>query len=623
MPNIKMPDGVTVRFPDSMSKEEIRAKILKKFPELAKGAEKPDGVVEIGPDHADTLPPEQQPQPAPEPAAEPAAAQPQLNPLEQMIGDNPALMSTLGNTAAFLNNMADTASFGLNRFLLNDEQKAAVDYTNQQNPVGSAAGFVAGIPLGAAATGPVAGVVGNTSRIGNAFVQGGGRLGNFGRMAGFGAASGATEAATHGEDALTGGIIGAVAGPVAGVVAKPAIEAAKRLVPGVSAQANRAWRYLADKLGANPDELEAAVTNFRRQNNGRDPSVQQIVSAHDAGVLAQLGTDMPHAGQVLQDGATAARRAPTTGGGGTLPGSPTFLHNVTPENASVSAMLDARDAAMDAAMKPIRDTALVVDDDLLDSINQSGVLSPRKFRELQKRVSDGTATLGDFDIVRRRLNKLNASGERSPDIEDVLDDLNAEIGNQIPGYKDLIDEFAAASRYIDAFDLGVKGTPRGNITDAGQRKTMRSQQGADGYEFGERLRTSAERARAASPGALRPNNHPSGASEIGTAALDISIGAPIAAARQTSRGFRNLMAGLNLDPAVQRQIGELLSSTRPADVRRALHELRRAGADDATIRRAQLIAAGNAGEGGSAYIQQTRDGSLEDQFVEIAVHGGN
>jgi hypothetical protein len=35
MPDVRMPDGVVVRFPDTMSKDEIRAKIATKFPEVA------------------------------------------------------------------------------------------------------------------------------------------------------------------------------------------------------------------------------------------------------------------------------------------------------------------------------------------------------------------------------------------------------------------------------------------------------------------------------------------------------------------------------------------------------------------------------------------------------------
>ena len=618
MPVIKMPDGKSVRFPDDMPAEEIRALIVKKFPEL----EQDSGTVEIGPSaNAAAAGAEQQPAGKPQgPAAAPAEE------------DNPAL-SMLGNTAAFLNNLGDTASFGIapaiQRTVMNafnpgsgDQLQADIDFTNEQNPVGSTAGFIAGIPVGAMAMGPAAAVIGNTSRIGNAFVQGGGKIGNALRLSGVGATTGAVEAATHGEDIGTGAAIGGVLGPAAGLVAKPVIEAAKRLAPGAQSASRRAWDYLARKLGEDPATLARHVDDYRAANGGRDPSVAQIVSDHDAGVIAQLGSMLPHTGERLRAGARAAETgAAVTGTAATLPNAPTFLAAVQPENVTMTTLLNARDEAMDTAMKPLRATPISIPTPLLDDINRAGVISTRKFAELQARVSQGTATLGDFDIVRRRLNKLNATGERSPDIEDVLTDLNTEISKQVPQYTAMLDDYAKASRYIDAFKLGRAGTPRGSITDAGERATMRSAEGAEGYAMGERLRTGAERARSSAPGSLRPADDAAGGPQLATAVTDVVIGAPISGARQAMQGLSRTLNGLNLSPAAQQEIGDLLTSTNPASVRRALANLRRAGADERAVRLAQIVASAALAEKGTSAMMQT--GSKEDMQAALReAHNG-
>lgn len=598
--DIKMPDGVVVRFPDSMSDDEIRAKILKKFPDVGKGAPKGDAPAEPAGEPVMTI----DPAGAEPPTEEPAPAQ-EGNPL----------VSAIGNTAAFLNNMADTASFGLapaiQRTVLNafnpgsgDALQRDIDYTNQQNPAGSVAGFAAGIPLGAVATGPAAAVVGNTSRIGNAFIQGGGRFGNFARSAGIGGASGAVEAATHGEDPLAGGIVGTLAGPVADVVAKPVIETAKRVLPQINSEARRAWRYVADKLGASPDELERRVQAYMVQNNGRQPSLQQIVSDHDAGVLAEVGTIMPHAGQELRRGAReAAADVPVPGAGRPLPNAPTLLQAVTPENVSLTTLLDARDAATDTAVDAIRNNPATLPSALVDDIIRvTGMQNSRKWGPVAERLSDGTATIDDIDKVRKRLSKMNST-EFSADVDDVLTDLRAAAPAE---YTQIMDDYAAASRYIDAFRLGRGGTARGSVTDAGERASLRSAEGNAGYTLGESMREGADRARSAAPSSLRPATEP-GMTQLGTAAADVAIGAPISGARQAMQGFERILKGLNISPAAQRQIGTLLASKTPRDVETALRQLRAAGADEQTIRRARLIAAQALSEKSTETLLQTED----------------
>lgn len=608
MPKIKMPDGVVVAFPDDMPDDQIRALILQKFPDLESGSAAP-GEEDPGSEAEPMSPPE--PAPVPQPAPRPV---PQDN----------GFLSALGNTAAFLNNMADVASFGIapaiQRSVMNalnpgsgDALQQDINFTNQMNPLGAAAGFVAGIPLGAVATGPVAAGIGNSGRIGNAFIQGGGRMGEAARVVGGGAAAGATEAAMHGEDIGTGAMLGATGGAIGGALAKPVSEVVKRLAPGAQQQASRAWRYLAQKLGVSVDDIERRVNAYRLANNGRDPSVQQIMSDHDAGLLNEVGTMLPHTGAELRAGARAAERgAPVTGAGGQLPNSPRFLQNVTPESVSPTALLNARDEAMDAAMGAIRNNPVTLDPDMVDALIDLGGLNSRKWRGVAERLRSDTATIDDIDKVRKRLTKINSS-EFNVDVDDLLQDLRAAMPAD---YAELIDEYAAASRYIDAFDLGRGGKSRGDIKDAAERATMRTPEGEAGYALGETLREGAERARQSAPGMLRPEQDASGAAQFGTAAADMGIGAMISGLRQLGQGVERAIRGLSVSPEIQREIGEALVSTDPAQVRMVLRRLREAGATEATINRVRAIAA-------TVFGGKTAETALQtgSEPVEITIGG--
>jgi hypothetical protein len=614
MPKIRMPDGVVVKFPDDMPDDEIRAMILSKFPDLESGATAGGPGGEDPGSEAEPMSPPEMPQPGPVAAPQPPPS------------DN-GFMSALGNTAAFLNNMADVASFGIapaiQRSVMNalnpgsgDALQQDINFTNQMNPLGATAGFIAGIPLGAVATGPVAAGIGNSGRIGNAFIQGGGRIGEAARVVGGGMVAGATEAAMHGEDIGTGALLGGVGGAIGGALAKPVAETVKRLAPGAQQQASRAWRYLAQKLGVSVDDIERRVTQYRAANNGRDPSVQQIVADHDAGLLSEFGSMLPHAGAELRAGARAAERgAGVTGAGGQLPGAPRFLQNVTPENASQTAMLNARDEAMDAAMDSIRNNPVSLDPDLILDINNIGALKGRKWRGVLERLNTGTATIDDIDKVRKRLVKMNST-EFSVDVEDLLDDVRAAMPAE---YQDAVDAYAAASRYIEAFELARGGTARGSITDAGHRATMRSAEGDAGYAFGETLREGADRARQSAPGMLRPEGGPAGGAQFGTAAADMAVGAQISGLRQLGQGIEKAIHGLAVPPEVQREIGAAIASTDPAQVRMVLQRLREAGATEDLMNRIRVIAATAFGEKTAGVALQTGREPLE---ITIGGQGG-
>lgn len=588
MPKIKMPDGVVVRFPDDMPPDEIKALILKKFPELGAGS----------PAAAAAAPADQQPATGGEPAADqpPAEEQPPS-----------FLENVVGNTASALNTLGDVASFGIapaiQRTVMNafnpgsgDELQRTIDQTNAANPAGQVAGFAAAIPVGMALTGGLGEAIAaplqatRAAPIANAFLTAGGKTGQLGRMAVTGGTGGAVEAAAHGggaDEILTGAGLGAVLGPAAGVAAPAVVGTVKRIVQGPGA---KAWRYLADKIGASPAEVQAAVDAYV-QRTGRQPSVQQIMTDHDAGVLAQFGSQQPHAGAVLREGADATTTVPTGSGAASLPGAPTLLANVAPGDASVTVLLDARDRATDTAVDAIRTNPVSLPDWLVDDIIGSPALNSRKWQGVRDRISTDTATIDDIDKVRKRLQKINAN-EYSTDIDDLIDDLRQHTPAE---YTQIMDDYAAASRYIDAFDMGTSGTNTTRVTNAGQRNTLNSAEGRAALDVGTTMREGAQRARSSAPSTLRPQTAQSAASNAGTAIADVAIGAPISGARQAIMAITKVAQGLNLPPRLQREIAEGLTSTDPAVRNATIERLRRASISNENIRRLRVAASGSTG----------------------------
>lgn len=566
------------------------------------------------------------------------------------MGDLVSALNSLGDTASF--GLAPAAMRGVQNFLQpgsGDETAAKIAAVNQAHPAGVVAGTLASIPVDMALTAPIAAVAPAIPAV-NALVRGGGVAADLGRMAATGSVIGGLNAATHGGDALTGVGEGAVLGPVAGVLAKPIAAAAERLI---TPAATKAWRYLAGKLGENPDQLVGHITQYVT-STGRQPSLQQIVSDHDAGVIAQFGSNYPQAGQVLRAGAqasetalpTAARDAVDTARAG-LPAAPQLIGNVDPATASHADILNARGQNMTNAMAPIRSNpVLITDPDLIDDVQ--GQLSGRQLRGVKERLSTNTLTLDDADTIRQKLAaKVEKPGD---DVDQIRQDFMAEITGQHPAYADLIDQYSHASRYADSFAHGASGAERGAASDAGLRASLASAEGEAGYRAGALSRTSRQAggspsaasgvlgdisrpgtaqdafrsvagnaataaedaaaalrqgqqtARATAPGALRPQPEgSSAATNVGMGLAEAPI-APISAVRNVSRGLLQAVgAAPRINPAMQRSIAQAMVSDNPAIRDHAVQLLRDAGVSDARLKLIQNLAAANAASRATNY----------------------
>lgn len=597
--------------------------------------------------------------PAPAPAA-PAAATPSPTAPPQPNGNPP---DWVGDLAAGLNSLGDTASFGvapaLQRSILNffnpgsgDALQQKINAVNEQHPLGAAIGTAASIPVDMALAAPVAAVAPEVGVV-NALVRGGGTAGNIGRLAVTGATTGAINAATHGGDAATGAVVGGVLGPVAGVAAKPLAALADRVI---TPAATRAWRYLANKLGENPDQLIGHVQDFI-QRTGQQPSLQQIVSDHDAGAIAQFGNRNPAAGEVLRRGAQESDTAlPTQAQGvisdaqSTLPQPPALIRGVNPATAGHADILNARDVATDNGMNAIRTTPVAVPEELRDELLQSPALGGRAWRGMRERIADDAATLDDFDKVRRRLDKTANGAVFNPDMADLSDELDAHLRDQVPAYGRLMDQYSEASRYADSFAHGASGADVANASDAGLRAALRTPEGQNGFNAGAlsrlnaqaggspaaaagamgdlarpgtaqtafqgtvsgpagqraaeaagALRQAGERARQTAPGALKPQPDTSAAAANVISGLAESPIAPISAARNLSRGFYQIFSGIPLSKSSQRAVAEGLVTRDPVARTRAIRMLRTAGVSDARIKLIQNAAAAQAARTGTNY----------------------
>lgn len=638
MIKVKLPDGSTASFPDGTPPDVMKAAIQKKFP------------------------PQNAPQAAaPGPAAAapggapPAAPTPEVNDagIPGIMGDVVSGLNALGDTASF--GLAPAAMRGIQNLISpgsGDETAAKVAAVNEAHPAGVVAGTLAAIPVDMALAAPLAAAAPAVPAL-NAALKGGGLVGTAARLATVGSATGALTAATHGGDVGTGAVVGGVLGPVAGAVAYPFAKAAERLI---TPAATNAWRYLAKKLDVAPDELVAHITQYVRQT-GQQPSLAQIVSDRGAGVIGKFGADFTEAGQVLRSAAQAADQALPAQAQGVikdaakyLPAAPRSIAHLNPATTSQAEILNATTAATTAAMNPIRDTVVHFAPDLATDIGRA-LGTGRAVRALRTRLMDGQATVGDADLIRRRLDKLAGGAIPNPDIQDIADEVEQVVGKQVTEYARIMGEHANAKRYAAGFGHGASGAERGAATDPGLRAALATDPGESGFRAGSlsrtaaaaggtpsqaagvlgdiarpgtaqtafnstvtppaarqaqeaatALRTAGERSRATAPGSLQPQPDSSAAAANIAASASLAGVAPISAAKSLTRGLIQAMQGIpHLTPAVQREIATALSSTNAAIRDAAIMQLRRAGVSAGRIRIIQGLAAAHGAKSTTSY----------------------
>lgn len=471
------------------------------------------------------------------------------------------------------------------------------------HPLSAAAGDVAGLVAGGGAisaaakaakalpvVGKVAGAVGDALAL-----KKGETIKNVGKSVAVGAGLGAADSAGHGgnvDQVLTSAALGGVAGPVVGA-------AGTKVVKALAPASEKAMRLLADRLGEDPDTLMSAYTNFRRAT-GRNPSMAEVVGLKSAGELRQVAADNPligeRAAQVVEAKTTAPAERTVSAA----------KAQETPED--INSLVTRRKERMDAAMGPIRDTPVTVDE------SHVGLLSDRRVRAavnadpelkdkinsvLEKIAADPAATptdltVADIDSIRKSLRGRQSayanpqSNIHNPHIADKFGDLADSIGNIAgkaePKYKAALDQFTSDSNYIKGFQHGSAGR---SVADAERPELIRAldtAEGKAGYTTGSREAGAERRLSQVSPGVPRSADDNTGQT-IAHAAAAATYHSPTGIMYHLSQ-LVGSTKNIKMSPAAQKRVAAMLFD--PAQARAGIAALRRAGAKNADLRRLSL-----------------------------------
>ncbi|MET3414827.1 hypothetical protein ABIC30_006029, partial [Methylobacterium sp. 1030] len=279
MPDVEMPDGVIVNFPDDMPKEQIRALIQTKFPDAAKGAEP------SSPPAAATEPQDgQEPAAAPSPAETPK--QPMLARLKGTLGRAAKLLFDQGMQGATAN-LADEAQSAIGAGIASaatgepysnlyraSQLDANRELERQQHdhPIVSGAAQVAGAIAGPGAAATKLPAVGRglaaLGRVpGGIALQGAAVGAASAPIYAAGAAQEGQRADAAGDAVVPGALVGAVAAPVAGAlgnVAANTLGPLSRKAAAYIGRKSQARQIVEKQLTANPDLPNAIRTAENR-----------------------------------------------------------------------------------------------------------------------------------------------------------------------------------------------------------------------------------------------------------------------------------------------------------------------------------------------------------------------
>lgn len=376
------------------------------------------------------------------------------------------------------------------------------DVGSANNPTAAIAGDVGGLFAGGGAIGGLVKgakalpLVGKAAEVADAALSArvGKPVANVARAALAGGTGGAVDSAAHGgneDQDLAAAATGAIAGPIVGKIGGAI---ARRLAP----VADRAMRLLADKIGETPAVLQAAYSNFQRAT-GRVPTMAELMGMKSRGELGQVASDNPTVGVALNQASTAADI--------TRPGklATNITNNAGGPVQDVRSLVTARDARMDASMKPIRDTAVPVDQTHLDLLNDPRVRNATaQDPELRKALMDTIKSIGDtgsgeltinqIDSLRQSLrsrqaafanvNNANHNSQVARQFGNIADEVSSIADQHVPDYKSALNQFTSDQGYIDSFQHGFAGRSLGEADDPSLIRALGTAHGQQGHAAG-------------------------------------------------------------------------------------------------------------------------------------------
>lgn len=401
MPNIRMPNGDVVAFPDDMPKEQIKNLIASKFPELANGERQdnqPVANVQLGADRAQANDAQVAEQTA-EGRREAYNQKPWYQQAAQAADDEARLLAS-GATFGF----ADKLSSGLNSMISDrtyeDQLKAERNATQAARDRASSAALPSEI-AGSVLTGSLAANNGATlaGRLGTANMSGlKGVLARAGLMVPEGAMYGTLDALGNDKDVKTGAITGAIAAPIGSVVGDTVSKIASKVLPAKTPNTVPSL----EKLRAAADDAYAAadsagvVVNPQSVQRLRQNVEQKLAAfgyhpANQPGVKAALDDlERISQGNVTLKGLDVLRRV--------------TKNAYSPTNPSQSAASKIVVDEIDDFVRNIAPGDVVMGD------AKAGVKSLKEARELWSRVRKNETFMDAVEAAKLRANSTGSGG---------------------------------------------------------------------------------------------------------------------------------------------------------------------------------------------------------------------
>lgn len=509
MPQVKMPNGDIVAFPDGMSPTQITAYIRKWFP--ANGYDSPAAAQGSGAAPTAAVQPAAAPaatsgpaSPATSPPSSPAA-QPTQEQAQQPGNAFTAFQNTTNESLPIIGGLMNRAGDFVGSHIaslitgrpadeLVQEAHEREEQINQAHPVASTLGGATGDVLGAL-------TIGKMLPAALAPQEGQTAL-NVLKLAGVGGTLGAADTAVEGGSpgqiagaAATGAVVAPIAGAAAGVVGKT-----------LARSGTKAWTYIAKKIGEPAADVEAAVARYH-DSTGQWPSIQQILNARAQGGIRNFARSNPIAAEGFQNAQAAAAdtlpaRVSNVIQQAGISRRPEFLGRVGDFQQNPNALHNALDDAMTNAMEPIRSTPVDLPPEVagskalrnaapaLGELADDGSVGPSVLNKLAAMANgkepESPLTLGDIDTLRQGLRGLQAGGGKNAvRAKEYADFLTSAAADQVPEYADALDKYRAGARYIQGFEHSYgTGAPVATATEPSLRGALASDEGLAGHKAG-------------------------------------------------------------------------------------------------------------------------------------------
>jgi hypothetical protein len=577
----------------------------------------------------------------PDAAFDPSTAQP-VDPHAEARQRGVKMGEDEGSFGAAVGQYAHQATFGLQPLADAAAQWARDRLTGKQNAPsfsedlaearGRSEGEIGAHPVAGTVGGVLGGLAGakglasaiRGTRFGNAIAAvPGQKVANVAKSAATNAAVGGGTALANGDnvpDAIRTASISAGLGPIVQ-------KGAGFLLSKAQPVAQRAWQTLADTIGETPATLQSAYQTFQHLT-GRIPSMAELVGLQSRGQLRDLAKANP---RIAEAAMTAANM-----GGRPLHEQLTLRNAQNPTMPQTArGLTELRDREMDAAMNtphpqsgltlndtPVNDRQRLLLDPRVDyalrpndALNaRLGNVTPAGLTGLQHRIETNTATIGDLEVVRKRLRDVQSQLMRptAGSLHARDPDQAREFGNlaqQIEGlgastdqdYAHALANYRAGSHYTDSFEHAMKGKAIDDVAadDGLLARALNSPAGQRGYQHGNALRTAQDALDAIAPGGVKTTDGGPNAGHVAQAAMAASSGG-ISSLYHAMKALP--VVGDRVPERVQRIIADQLFN--PATTQQGINNLRRAGVQARDMRALAAVVGGVAGQKIADYVSQ-------------------